>query len=209
MKLLWMTALVLAVHLNTSQGQDSVTEFQQKSGASVFRDSSDKIIGIEIPGYGSGFERSIVIDDAMKQWFDSSKPDSANDEIALNVAFAEAPERLTGLKNFPDLKWIIYKGGRFWPPQPIKSRTNEEGRISVVIDEIRGLADLRGLLIYDATLPLGGLEKIVSMNQLTAIGLINCELKTDVGYARLPDMKMIRTQEHEEMIVTIRDRTKR
>lgn len=145
----------------------------------------------------------------MKQWFDASKPDSENDRIGLGVAFAEAAERLTDLTNFADLKWIIYKGGRCWPPQPIRSLTNEEGRISVLIDEIKGLADLRGLLIYDAILPPGGLERIVSMNQLKAISLIDCELKTDVGYARLPDMKMIRTQEHEEMIVTIRDRTKR
>jgi len=209
MKPLWMCALVLAVHLDASHAQKSVTDFQQKSGALVFRDGTDKIVGIEIPGYGSGFERSIVIDDAMKQWFDSSKPDLANDAIALRVPFADAPDRLTGLTKFPDLKWIIYKGGRFWPPQPVKSRNNEEGRISVVIDAMEGLAELQGVLIYDATLPTGGLERIVSLERLKAIALINCELKTRGGYARLPDLKMIRTQEHEELHVTIRDRTKR
>ena len=184
-------------------------EFQRKSGALVFRDGSDRIIGHEIPGYGNGFQRSVAINDALKQRFDFSKPGLLNDQIALSVVFAEAPDRLTGLTNFQDLKWIIYKGGRFWPSQPARTRSNEEGRLSVVIDAMKGLPNLQAVVIYDATLPSGGLERVARLERLMAVALVNCELKTHDGYARLPEIKMIRTRQNEELDVTIRDSTDR
>ena len=127
--------------------------------------------------------------------FDYSKPDFENDRIELNAVFEDAPNRLSGLTNFPRLKWIVYRGGCFWPLQPEESRKNEEARISVVIDAMHHLDELQGVLIYDSTIPVGGLETIVSLEHLRAIALINCELRDSKGnYSRLPKISLMRTK---------------
>lgn len=45
-KPLFMCTTLLAVQLNVSTGQESVKEFQNKSGALIFRDGADLIIGM-------------------------------------------------------------------------------------------------------------------------------------------------------------------
>jgi len=200
--------MLLLSNIHQSHGQESARAFQQRSGARIYHDASGQVIGVEIPGYDPGFERQVVIDDSMQQFFDNSRPDPANHEIALNVAFAEAPDRLKGLADLRSLKWIVYCGGRFWPPQQDKTRKNEEGRISLVIDAIERLDDIRGVVVFDATIPTGGLERIVALERLRAIALIDCELgRREGGNSRIPEMKLIRITVDEKQQAGKRDRT--
>ena len=64
----WAAVMLLVVNQDDkSQLQRATSDFQKQSGVSVFWDGGGKIIGMEIPGYGNGFERSIVIADSMKR----------------------------------------------------------------------------------------------------------------------------------------------